>query len=197
MTRPPASSCPAACGGGTDFEENIECSNPTAFTCGASVGTATSTIAADTSVFPDGMGGPSQTGVKCLIHQNGGSGQDILNSGVSGALTYPLEIQVGGDHPLAGSLANSYVTTSDSLVTVPVYNDIGAPGPPAGAPTPGGVQIIGFLQLFINRAFPGGGPNAGSFDVTVVNVAGCGSSATGTPVFTGSTSAVPVRLIHQ
>jgi hypothetical protein len=53
------------------------------------------------------------------------------------------------------------------------------------------------LQLFVNRSFPGGGPNAGSFDVTIVNISGCGSSATGTPVFPGSTSAVPVRLIHQ
>jgi hypothetical protein len=194
MTRPPATSCPAACGGGTDFEENIECSNPTAFTCGSSVGTATGTIALDTTVTPDGMGGPAQTGVQCLIHQNGGSGQDILNNNVAGPLTYPLEIQVGNDHPLAGSLANTYVTTSDSLMTVPVYDDIAAGGAP---PTVGTVQIIGFLQLFVNRSFPGGGPNAGSFDVTIVNISGCGSSATGTPVFPGSTSAVPVRLIHQ
>jgi len=194
MTRPPATSCPAACGGGTDFEENIECSNPTAFTCGSSVGTATGTIALDTTVTPDGLGGPAQTGVQCLIHENGGSGQDILNNNAAGPLTYPLEIQVGGDHPLAGSLANTYVTTSDSLMTVPVYDDIAAGGAP---PTAGTVQIIGFLQLFVNRSFPGGGPNAGSFDVTIVNISGCGSSATGTPVFPGSTSAVPVRLIHQ
>ena len=60
------------------------------------------------------------------------------------------------------------------------------------------VNIIGFLQVFIDHAFPaGGGPRQDTFDVTVVNVAGCGSGATGTPVFTGSSSAVPVRLIHQ
>jgi hypothetical protein len=85
------------------------------------------------------------------------------------------------------------VTTSDSLVTVPIYDDVAQ-----GTPTAAGVQIVGFLQLFINRTWPGGGgPKAGSFTATVVNVAGCGNSAGGTPVFTGSTSAVPVRLIHQ
>jgi Flp pilus assembly protein TadG len=196
MSTPPANACPAACGGGTDFEQNIECCNPTALTCGTTAGTATSKLLADTTVFPDGGGGPAQSGVKCLIHQNNGAnGQDILNNDVSGALTYPLQIQVGNDHPLAGPLANSYVNTSDSLVTVPVYDDVAAAGPPT---TAGGVQIIGFLQLFINRSFPGGGgPKAGSFQATVVNVAGCGSAASGTPVFNGSSAAVPVRLTHQ
>jgi len=195
MSTPPANACPAACGGGTDFEQNIECCNPTPLTCGTT-GTATSKLLPDTTVFPDGGGGPAETGVKCLIHQdNGANGQDILNGNNPAPLTYPLQIQVGNDHPLAGALANSYVTTSDSLVTVPVYDDLAAAGPPT---TAGGVQIIGFLQLFINRSFPGGGgPKAGSFHATVVNVSGCGSAASGTPVFSGSSAAVPVRLTHQ
>jgi Flp pilus assembly protein TadG len=193
---PPAAAgnaCPSACGGGTTFEGDIECCNPTPLTCGTTVGSIANTLAPDTTVFPEGGGGPAQSGVQCLIHQNSGAtGQDILNDNVAGPLTYPLEIQVGNDHPLSGLLANSYVTTSDSLVTVPVYDDI-ANGTPGGP-----VQIIGFLQLFINRSFPGGGgPKAGSFQATVVNVSGCGSGASATPVFTGSSSAVPVRLIHQ
>jgi hypothetical protein len=57
-----------------------------------------------------------------------------------------------------------------------------------------GVNVIGFLQVFIQDAFQGGGPKAGRFDVTVINVSGCGNSASGTPVSSGS--AVPVRLIH-
>ena len=104
-------------------------------------------------------------------------------------LTYPLQIEVGNGHPLNGSVlaANDLVTTSDSLVMVPVYDGVATPG--------ASVNIIGFLQVFIDRAFPaGGGPKAGEFHVTVVNVLGCGSSATGTAV--ASTSAVPVRLIQ-
>jgi hypothetical protein len=110
------------------------------------------------------------------------------------ALNYPLQIQVGDNHPLAGTptlSAGDYVMTSDSLVTVPVYDATGGVIP--NVP----VNIIGFLQVFIDHAAPGGGANAGHFRVTVVNVSGCGSGATGTPVFTGSPSAVPVRLIHQ
>jgi hypothetical protein len=179
--------CPSSCGGGgTAFEENIECCNPTPISCGT-----TSTLPVDTTVFPEGGGGPAQNGVECLIHQRPGNGQDILNDNTFPGLSYPLKIEVGNNHPLAGSstvAANDLVTSSDSLITVPVYQD--GPGPPVGS-----VNIIGFLQLFVVRAFPGGGgPKAGDLDVVVVNVSGCGSSATGTPV---AGNAVPVRLIHQ
>ena len=110
---------------------------------------------------------------------------DNLNMPIS----YPLQIEVGNNHPLAGSLlsANDLVTTSDSLVTIPVYDGLATPG--------ASVNIIGFLQVFIVQSFPGGGPKAGEFRVTVVNVAGCGSNATAAPV--SASSAIPVRLIHQ
>jgi len=152
----------------------------------------------DTTVLPAGPGGdPAKTNVECLIHQQGGfgSGQDILNGNVLGSgLNYPLEIQAGNNHPArGGSLSGGdYITTSDSLVTVPLYDDVAA----GGAPTVP-VQIIGFVQLFINNVHPGGGgPKAGSFQATVVNVSGCGSAVTGTPVSTGNSSPVPVRLVH-
>jgi Flp pilus assembly protein TadG len=200
---PPAATgnaCPSTCGGGTTFEGDIECCNPTPLACGTTVGPIANTLQLDATVFPEGGGGPAQEGVQCLIHQTPGNGQDTLNGGVFIAgLTYPLQIQAGHNHPLAGtaSLAQGdFIATSDSLVTVPIYDPTSLP-PQPGAGSP--VTIIGFLQLFINRAHPGGGggPNAGTFQVTVVNVSGCGSGASATPVFTGSSSAVPVRLIHQ
>ena len=173
--------CPSSCGGGTDFERNIECCNPTPISCGA---TATP-LPIDTTVFPESASGPAQSGVECLIHQRPGNGMDILGMPVN----YPLQIEVGNNHPLAGSVlsANDLVTTSDSLVTIPVYDGLATPG--------ASVNIIGFLQVFIVQSFAGGGPKAGEFQVTVVNVAGCGSNATAAPV--SSTSAIPVRLIHQ
>jgi Flp pilus assembly protein TadG len=186
---PTTDACPSSCGGGgTNFEQDIECCNPTPISCGTSATLpAVNQLAVDTTVFPEGGGGPAQSGVECLIHQRPGNGQDILDLGPP---LYPLQIEVGNNHPLAGTVlsANDLVTTSDSLVTVPVYD---------GAATPGAtVNIIGFLQVFIDRSFPGGGgPKAGEFHVTVANVSGCGTSASGTPVYSGS--AVPVRLVHQ
>ena len=183
--------CPSCYTGTTDFERNISCCNAAPISCGT---TATSPVSnqlqLDTTVFPDGHFGPAQDGVQCLIHEGGLSGQDSLVTGPP--LTYPLQIQVGTGHPLRGSglTTGDLVTTSDSLVTIPVYDEVAAGGAPA-AP----VQIVGFLQVFINDSFQGGGPKAGVFHVTVVNVLGCGSSATGAPV--SAAAAVPIRLIHQ
>lgn len=185
--------CPAVCVGGTNFEQDIECCNPTPISCGTTfTAPAVNSLLLDDTVFPEGGGGPAQSGVQCLIHQSGGSGMDSLNS--VPPLTYPLQISVGNGHPLAGTVlsANDLVTTSDSLVTIPVYDATGGVTPTNVTP----VNIIGFLQVFIDRSFPGGGwRKAGQFHVTVVNVSGCGNSASGAPVSSGS--AVPVRLIHQ
>jgi Flp pilus assembly protein TadG len=185
--------CPAACGGGTNFENDISCCNPTPLSCGATVTPpAVNQLSIDTTIFPEGGGGPAQNGVECLIHQRPGNGQDILQSGPP--LTYPLQIQAGNNHPLAGTVlsANDLITTSDSIVTVPVFDEAtGLPGVPPASP----VTIVGFLQVFIDQAFPGGGgKKAGEFHVTVVNVSGCGATATAPAV--ASNSAVPVRLIH-
>ena len=189
-----ANACPSSCGGGaTTFEDNIECSNPTPISCGTTAtAPAVNQLLLDDTVFPDGHFGPAQDGVECLIHQDPGNGQDVLNTGPP--LTYPLQIQVGSNHLLAGTVlsTNDLVTTSDSLVTIPVYDQTGASDRPTSAV---GVNVIGFLQVFIVDAFGGGGPKAGQFDVTVVNVSGCGNAASGTPVMAGS--AVPVRLIQQ
>jgi hypothetical protein len=182
--------CPSLCGGGTTFEGNIECYNPTPISCGTTVtAPAVNQLLLDDTVFPDGHFGPAQTGVECLIHQRPGNGQDTLVP----PLSYPLPIQVGGNHPLAGTVLSTgdYVTTSDSLVTIPVYDETVAPDRPTSAT---GVNVIGFLQVFIQDAFQGGGWKAGQVDVIVVNVSGCGNSASGTPVSSGS--AVPVRLIQ-
>jgi hypothetical protein len=187
-----ASACPTSrCVlGPTTFENNIECSNPTPISCGTTVtAPAVNQLFLDDTVLPDGHFGPAQDGVECLIHQNPGSGQDTLTL----PLTYPMQIQVGSNHPLSGTVLSTgdYVTTSDSLVTIPVYDETVAPDRPTSAT---GVNVIGFLQVFIKDAFQGGGPQAGQVDVIVVNVLGCGNSASGTPVSSGS--AVPVRLIQ-
>ena len=76
---------------------------------------------------------------------------------------------------------------SDSLVTVPVFDSSG------GTPT-NPVQIVGFVQLFLS---PQGGavPATGNMRTTVINMAGCGSNATGQPILGNGGSPVAVRLI--
>jgi hypothetical protein len=88
---------------------------------------------------------------------------------------------------------------SDSLVTVPVY-DVGPILPPIAAPpaSPGTVTIIGFLQLFLNEdgnSTDNNGPQNGRVKATIVNMVGCGTSATGTPILGNGASSVAVRLI--
>jgi hypothetical protein len=83
---------------------------------------------------------------------------------------------------------------SDSLVTIPVIN---YPGPPP-APTLANpsVTVIGFLQVFLNPSassiMP---PPNNQIPVTIINMAGCGTSATGQPILGNGASPVAVRLI--
>lgn len=76
------------------------------------------------------------------------------------------------------------ITTSDSVVTIPVY-DNGSGSAPSGT-----VPIVGFLQVFINDV-----DSTGQFTGTIINVAGCNANLTGNPV-QGAGSMLPVRLIH-
>jgi len=126
-------------------------------------------------------------GVECLIHSaNGNSGQDTL--ALSGASPlYPFQILAGANNPLAvAKVANAgeVITSSTSIVSLPIYDSSAGPINPGLNP----VTIIGFLQVFINSV-----DGFGNVNVTVMNVAGCGNSASGAPL-TG-TSPVPVRLI--
>jgi hypothetical protein len=77
---------------------------------------------------------------------------------------------------------------SNSLVTVPVFDST------AGAPVQN-VQIIGFVQLFLN---PDGvaTPATGLVNTTVINLVGCGSGPTpGTAINGNGDSPVAVRLV--
>jgi hypothetical protein len=86
------------------------------------------------------------------------------------------------------------VLVSDSLVTIPVY-DSAAGGPPGGS----SVTVIGFLQVFLNPASasmpPPSPPVGAQIPVKIINLAGCGTGATGTPILGNGASPVAVRLI--
>ncbi len=108
----------------------------------------------------------------------------------------PFEFVAGSGSPAAvanPALIGQYVMVSDSLVTVPVFNSV------TGTSPTNPVTIIGFLQLFLNpdgNLTPASGPNNGHVKTTVINLVGCGTQSTGTPIILGNgASPVAVRLI--
>lgn len=117
--------------------------------------------------------------------------------------TAPFQFLAGSKNPLvlSGTLsAEADVMVSDSLVTVPV---IDATNPTSLLSNFPQVQIIGFLQLFLN---PDGdptrssNPNANQIRTTVINIVGCGNGASGTtipPILGNGASPVAVRLISH
>jgi hypothetical protein len=129
--------------------------------------------------------------VNCLTHSNTNEGDTVNPTAIAGGqISPPFEFIAGNSNPIPG-LATNDEMVSDSLVTVPVFNNI------ATAPT-GPVQIIGFVQLFLNpegfRA-PLAGLNVGTVKTTVINMAGCATGWTGTPIVGNGASPVTVRLI--
>jgi Predicted membrane protein (DUF2134). len=130
--------------------------------------------------------------VNCLTHATNNNGDSV--SPQTNPPTVPFEFNAGSDNPIPNANGND-VMVSDSLVTVPVVNLTATPTP---WPPTTQLQIIGFVQLFLNSTgnntnTSGGG--AGRIDATVVNLVGCGTSATGTPIFGNGASPVAVRLV--
>jgi hypothetical protein len=102
----------------------------------------------------------------------------------------PFQFVAGLGNPIPG-LAGNAMMVSDSLVTVPVINADNVNWPPTNYPQ---VQIIGFVQLFLN---PLGNPSPGSGHIRteVINLVGCGTGAAGQPILGNGASPVAVRLI--
>jgi len=107
----------------------------------------------------------------------------------------PFTFLAGADNPVVLSGALGEVTpimVSDSLVTVPVINADGTSGLPPSFPS---VQIIGFVQLFLNP-YGVASPANGHIRTQVINLVGCGTSMALTPTILGNgASPVAVRLI--
>ena len=176
----PSTAVPACSQNGNLYEQAIEgCDQTTVYQCGVR-----NTNVVDLSENPGFFSRDSSNGVQCLTGGNG-NGQDTLNTTV-----YPFQIQAGASNPLvsAGVVSpGSVITSSNSIVTVPIY-DSTTPINPAGT-TP--VTIVGFMQVFINSV----DSNDGNVNVTVLNLAGCSNTLTTTNVPVVGTSPLPVRLV--
>jgi hypothetical protein len=165
----------------TSYQESIAGCIQTAIACNKQV-----TI--DTAAYTTRDSETSEA-VNCLTHATGNQGDTVTSTG--NPPTEPFQFVAGNDDPIS-ALAGSTVMVSDSLVTVPVFNS--TPGTPPTNP----VTIIGYAQLFLNpEGFrtPNGGGNVGRVKTTVINLAGCGTVGSGTPIVGNGASPVVVRLI--
>jgi len=165
-----------SCATGSPYQEAIAgCDVSTVYACGI----AGAGVQADLTFNPGRASGDTATATECRIHQS--AGQDVLDT-----TQFPFQIHAGLGNPV---LTNALVTSSNSIVSVPIYDDVAA-GTFNTVQAYVPVNIVGFLQVFINGIDAGGNIN-----VTVLNVAGCSNTATtSTPTVSGS-SPVPIRLI--
>ncbi len=186
---------PRAVASGSLYEQAIAgCDQTTVYYCGVSSGSpiGNGPNMVDLSENPWATNDTTD-GVMALLHEGnanpnlGGqpTGQDTLNP-YPAPTAYPFQILAGSSNPLPGLANLTPITTSTSIVSVPIYD----PANPIAATGTSPVTIVGFLQVFIN-----GVDQYGNVDVVVLNVAGCGNGnpALGSPV-AGSTP-VPIRLI--
>jgi hypothetical protein len=129
--------------------------------------------------------------VNGMTHARTGGADSVDNS----LSPPPFQFQAGADNPvvLSGALAEgTSIMVSDSLVTVPVINADGTSGLPPSYPS---VQIIGFVQLFLNP-YGAASPVNGHIRTQVINLVGCGTGMALTPTILGNgASPVAVRLI--
>lgn len=123
--------------------------------------------------------------VNCLTHSANNKGDRVDTAIVPSP---PFQFLAGDDNPIVNARGKD-ILVSDSLVTVPVFDSAG--WTPDSGPN---VQVIGFVQLFLNPGGEAAEPGSG-IKTTVINMAGCGANAVGQPIIGNGASAIPVRLI--
>jgi hypothetical protein len=175
---------------------------------------ASATSAAITSCYPGNWGcgdqidlvpgkkvGPITSGVQDLIHESSGcnlnSGQDTIT--VNASNIPPFTITGGSSNPYGYS--GRTISSSDSIVLVPVYD-----GTNTGHGSNTTFTIIGFLQLFLTDACHQASDDPVSG--VIINIitcqtltAGCnGQGSPGNPgggfIAGGGASPIPVRLVQ-
>jgi Flp pilus assembly protein TadG len=174
------------------FENDLACCNSNSLQCGQTGPVVYSSSTIQTEAADAGQ---------CLIHETVQNyqpncqttlEQDCLDVATSGPPPL-LAMRAGASNPLigkatgAGVAAGDIISTSDSMVSLPIY-DSSTGTYPSSNPT-----IIGYLQVFIGHV-----DNAGNVTVTVLNIAGCGTSTSpGATAISGAGPTIPVNLIHN
>jgi hypothetical protein len=172
-----------------DYQHSIQCHDVNPYPCGGGV----NNFSWDPTVnprHPGRLNGPSALGTECLTRAASsglGQGQDVLQDpGPWPAAPFQFLAQ-------SGAQTGNVVTTSSSIVTIPIIDNTAAN---FQGNSPYGVTVVGFMQAFIKQVQDIGSPNRGDINIVVLNIAGC----SGTPNIAGAvvgsgTSPIPVRLI--
>jgi Putative Flp pilus-assembly TadE/G-like len=178
----------ANCGpadGSPDYYSDVACANQHQVVCGDQLTVSNNNV--------PGIPASTEGAVQCLIHADAtglGNGQDSFT-----AAGLPVTITNGTNNPNTTIPASSTISTSDSVVTVPVFNytlpNPCNPGPCAAH----NEMVVGFLQLGIQQV-EGAGGTPGAIDTVVLNAVGCNTAGAGTAVSGGGISPIPVRLVQ-
>jgi hypothetical protein len=156
-----------------DFQNYVAgCDEGTVYACG--------TVNGAQADLTKNRGTDTSAGVQCLINA---PGNDSINTAA-----YPFQIIAGSSNPIFSGSSNQTISSSNSIMTLPLYDDRAAGNLASG--TQPQVTIVGFLQVFVDNTTD----SNGDMQVTVLNVAGCGDAASTTLSAPGS-SPVPIRLI--
>lgn len=174
----PTTSLPSCAGSFNAYQQSIAGCVATPIACG-------STINLDTGPH-NGMHQDTRNAINCLTNATNNAADSVDQTSLPP--NAPFQFLTGVDNPVvqAGSLpAATDVLVSDSIVTLPIYN--------SSAPTTSTVTVIGFVQVFLNQ--DGNSANNNGATSQVINIAGCGTGATGQPIIGNGASPIPVRLI--
>ena len=151
--------------------------------CGVNSSTNPSAFNVDTSDYGN-RDGETVVAAECLIHYNGAGDSDSIDG--APPFSPPFQFIEGNQNPVVAAQGQPTMV-SDSIVTIPVI-DI------SSLPLTNPVNVIGFLQVFLNPQ-SSAMPSNNQIPVTIINMAGCGNTATGTPILGNGASPVAVRLI--
>ena len=175
---PPTTSLPSCGQGLTSYQQSVVGCVQQPVSCGLNSGVDLDTTSIATN-------NDTQVAVTCLTHSQNNFGDKIDPLWSPGQ---PFQYVGGNDNPVTGA-QGAHVMVSDSLVTVPVV-DV-APG--ADFPATNPVKVIGFVQFFLNPT--GFVTPSDHVPATIINLAGCGNTASTNVIMGNGASPVPVRLI--
>jgi putative Flp pilus-assembly TadE/G-like protein len=192
---PPTPFCPSSaqvsCGNTPGFYyDSIACFNPTRLTCGESINGPADPLYVDArrnNPFGGNLKNRTDEGTQCLIHAGAsdfGQGQDSFVTGP------PILIQPGVNNPNASLAGADYISRSDSVVTVALFDgsNLCAGGNCSQVVN---TTVVGFLQLGIQASSVGGSANSGSLQAIIMNASGCNPNPTGAPISGGDVSPIP------
>jgi Flp pilus assembly protein TadG len=211
LPQPSATSLPGCTTATCDYEQNIAACNATPISCSQPRTTISLVGSPSCGGNPDRQ---TSRGTRCLINATGaghGQGQDCISANgdaaaycSAGAASLNTQLFAGSENPLVQSGTINLgdpISSSDSLVTIPVYDSTAAPPTTDRSNTTAvPVNVVGFIQGFITGVERGTGgppPLRGRIYMTIVNVSGCGATLSGPTIVGDGISPVPVRLIKQ